>query len=172
MLQKHPAPRTHAEHTGVVHHRGSHPSGEISHIPRGISRDPIVLVVEWDGLLRWALYETLNDAGFRVLAAPTSVCAETWLRQIDHDVSLALIDEDAWPLPPAVGAVLKNRWPSLPIVAMHHGEHPALEARTRALGATEVLVKPFDLPDLVTVVERLTGFRHARAETHISTAAV
>jgi hypothetical protein len=111
MLQKHQAPRTHARHTGVVRHCGSHPSGEISHIPRGISRDPVVLVVERDGLLRWALYETLNDAGFRVLAAPTSACAETWLRQLDQDVSLALVDEDAWPLKPAVGAVLQIAGP-------------------------------------------------------------
>src|SRR5687768_5619085 len=121
MLPKYPAPL--AKHTGVVRHGGSHPAGEISHISRGISRDPIVLVVERDGLLRWALYETLNDAGFRVLATPTSVSAETWLRQIDQDVSLALVDEEAGPLTPAVRAVLQTRWPSLPIVVMLHGEH-------------------------------------------------
>jgi DNA-binding response OmpR family regulator len=171
MLLKHPAPRMHAKDTGVVRHGGSRPSGEISHIPRGISRDPIVLVVERDGLLRWALYETLTDAGFRVLAAPTSVSAETWLRQIDQDVALALVDEEAWPLTPAVRAVLQTRWPSLPIVVMLHGEHSALEAHGCDLDATDVLIKPFDLPeDLVTLVERLTGFPHTRAETRMSPA--
>jgi DNA-binding response OmpR family regulator len=170
MLQKHPAPRTHAKPTGVVRHRGSDPSDEISHIPRGISRDPIVLVVERDGLPRWALYETLSDAGFRVLAAPSSVCAEAWLHQIDQDLSLALIDDDAWPLTPSAREVLRARWPSLPIVVTLHGGEPGLEVRTREHGATEVLVKPFDLPDLVTLVERLTGFPHARAGTRISAA--
>jgi DNA-binding NtrC family response regulator len=170
MLQKHSAPRTQPKATGAVRHRGSHRSGEISHIPREISRDPVVLVVERDGLLRWALYETLADAGFRVLAAPSSACAETWLRQIDQDLSLALVDDDAWPLTPSVRAVLKTRWPSLPIVVMLHGEHPALEAQARELGATELLIKPFDLPELVTLVERLTGFPHMRSESRISPA--
>lgn len=162
MRRKHPAPRTHARVSGAVQHRGSRPSGEISHIPRGISREPVVLIVERDGLLRWALYETLTDAGFRVLAAPSSVCAEAWLPQIAQDLSLALVDHDAWPLTPPVRAVLQARWPSLPIVVMLHDEHPSLEAQTRALGATDVLVKPFDLPDLVALVERLTNLEHVR----------
>jgi DNA-binding response OmpR family regulator len=170
MLRKLPAPRTHARNTGAARHRGFPCSGEISHIPREISRDPVVLVVERDGLLRWALYETLTEAGFRVLAAPSSVCAEAWLHQIDQDLSLALVDDDAWPLTASVRAILQTRWPSLPFVVMLHGEHPTLEARTRELGATEVLVKPFDLPDLVKMVERLTGFPHARTEPRISPA--
>jgi two-component system nitrogen regulation response regulator GlnG len=130
----------------------------------------VVLVVEQDGLLRWALYETLADAGFRVLTAPSSACAEAWLRQIDQDLSLALIADDAWPLTAPVRAILQTRWPTLPIVVMLHGEHPALEARTRELGATEVLIKPFDLPDLVALVERLTGLPHARVAARISPA--
>jgi DNA-binding response OmpR family regulator len=159
MLRKYPASRTHAKATGAVRRRGSHPSGEISHIPREISRAPVVLIVERDGLLRWALYETLTDAGFRVLAAPSSVCAEAWLRQIEQDLSLVLINDDAWPLSPSLRAILQARWPSVPLVVMLHGEDPALEARTRELGATDVLVKPFDLPDLV----KLVGSRSAQA---------
>ena len=168
MLSKHSAHRTLAKAPGAV---GQTPSdgprsrscrsGEISHIRRGISRDPIVLVVERDALLRWALYETLTSAGFRVLAAPGSDCAEAWLRQIDQDLSLALIDDDAWPLTSTARGVLQARWPALPIVVMLHGENPAIEAKTRELGATEVLVKPFDLPDLVDLIERLTGHPHA-----------
>jgi DNA-binding response OmpR family regulator len=125
----------------------------------------VVLIVDRDNLLRWAIYETLTDAGFRVLAAASSMCAEGWIHQIDQNLSLALIDDDAWPLTPSVRAGLRARWPTLPIVVMLHDEDPALEARTRALGATDVIVKPFDLPELVKLIERLTGFPHAHAET-------
>lgn len=165
MRRKHPAsrPSARATATGEVHHRGSGLSGEISHIPREISRDPVVLVVERDGLLRWALYETLTQAGFRVLAASNSICAEAWLHQIEQDLSLALVDDEAWPLTPAVRAILQARWPTLPAVVMLNGERPTPEAATREQGAADVLVKPFDLPDLVALVERLTGFPHARA---------
>jgi DNA-binding NtrC family response regulator len=170
MLRKHSAHRTQPKAAGAVRHRGSHRSGEMSHIPREISRDPVVLLVERDGLLRWALYETLTDAGFRVLAAPSSACAETWLREIDQDLSIALLDEDVWPLASSARALLGARWPGLPIVVMVHGEDPAVDARLRAHGATEVLVKPFDLPDLVSLIARLTGYPHARPQTRMSPA--
>jgi DNA-binding response OmpR family regulator len=170
MRRKNPASRTHYNVTGGVRHRGFHRSGEISHIPRDIFREPVVLIVERDGLLRWALHETLTDAGFRVLAPPSSGCTEAWLHEIDQDVSLALVDGDAWPLTSSVRAILATRWPSLPIVVMLHGEHSALEARTAELGAAQVLVKPFDLPDLVNLVERLTGFPHDRTASRISPA--
>lgn len=168
MLPKHAAPRTPAKASGAVRQQHSIRSGEISHIRREISRAPVVLIVEQDALLRWALYETLSTAGFRVLAAPGTACAEAWLHQIDQELSLALIEDDVWPLPGRVKAALEARWPTLPIVVMLHGENPAIEARVRAHGATEVLVKPFDLPDLIDLAERLTSDSHARPGTHVT----
>jgi DNA-binding response OmpR family regulator len=163
MLSKHAAPRTLAKASGDAHQKRSCRPGEISHIRREISRAPVVMIVERDNLLRWAFYETLSTAGFRVLAAPGSACAEALLRQIDQELSLALIEDDVWPLPRAVKAVLDARWPTLPIVVMLHGENPAIEARAREHGATDVLVKPFDLPELVDLVERLTSDIHPAA---------
>jgi DNA-binding NtrC family response regulator len=164
MLSKYSAPRSPAKAADAVRQHGPHRAGEISHIRRENSPDPVVLVVERDTLMRWALFETLTSAGCRVLAAPCSHCAEAWIRQIDQDLSLALIDDDAWPLTASARAALQARWPTLPIVVMLHGEDPAIEARTRAHGATEVLVKPFDLRNLVDLVERFTGPPHAHAD--------
>lgn len=170
MLRKHSASRPHSKAAGDNSHRGSHSSGEISHISREISHDPVVLIVDRDNLLRWAIYETLTDAGFRVLAAPSSICAEGWIHQIEQNLSLALIDDDAWPLTPSVRTGLRTRWPTLPIVVMLHDEDQALETRTRAHGATDVIVKPFDLPDLVKLIERLTGSPHVKSETRVAPA--
>jgi DNA-binding NtrC family response regulator len=163
MLSKRAALHTLAKASGAVRQNRSYRSDEISHIRREISHEPVVLVVERDALLRWALYETLTSAGFRVLTAPGSDCAEACLRQIDQDLSLALIDEDVWPLTPSARGVLQARWPRLPVVVMLHGEDSAIETRTRKEGATEVLIKPFDLPVLVDLAERLTGYPHALA---------
>jgi DNA-binding NtrC family response regulator len=168
MLSKHAAHRPLVQASGAARQNRSCRSGEISHIQRGISHDPVVLVVERDALLRWALYETLASAGFRVLAAPGSDCAEAWLRQIDQDLSLALIDDDAWPLTPSARGILQARWPALPTVVMLHGENPAIEAQARERGATDVLVKPFDLPDLVDLIERLTGHAHAQPAARLT----
>jgi DNA-binding NtrC family response regulator len=167
MLPKHAAPRTIAKASDAVRQQRPHRTGENSHIRREISRAPVVLIVERDALLRWALYETLTTAGFRVLAAPGTACAEAWLHQIDQELSLALIEDDVWPLPGRVKAVLEARWPTLPIVVMLHGANPAIEARVRAHGATEVLVKPFDLPDLVDLAERLTSDIHPPAGARV-----
>jgi DNA-binding NtrC family response regulator len=168
MRSKHAATDTLAKASGAVRQQHSRRASEISHIRREISCAPVVLIVERDALLRWALYETLTTAGFRVLAAPGTACAEAWLHQIDQELSLALIEDDVWPLTGRMKAVLQSRWPTLPMVVMLHGENPAIEARVREHGATDVLVKPFDLPDLVALAERLTSDSHARAGTRVS----
>jgi DNA-binding NtrC family response regulator len=160
---RHPASEPRDDHQGLR---------ELSRTHREKSLSPVVLVIERDSLLRWALYEVLTDAGFRVLTAPGSPCAEAWLHEIEQDLSLALVDDEAWPLAPRLRAALHDRWPALPVVAMLHSHDPAIGARTRDQGATEVLVKPFDLPDLVRMIERLTGYSHERALANASSSSL
>jgi hypothetical protein len=88
MSHKHSASRTFGKDAGTVRPNRAHPPGEISHIQREISHDPVVLVVERDGLLRWALYETLADAGFRVVAPP-QLCVCRGLAPANRSGSLA-----------------------------------------------------------------------------------
>jgi DNA-binding response OmpR family regulator len=158
MTRKAAAPRTPTRDPASERQNGHHGPRELSPTRHEKSLSPVILVIERDSLLRWALFETLVEAGFRVLATPGSPCAEAWLQQIEQNVSLALVDDTSWPLPPAARAVLHDRWPTLPIVVMLHSDDAGLEARTREHGATDILVKPFDLPDLVHLVERLTGY--------------
>jgi DNA-binding NtrC family response regulator len=159
-------------HTAFASRDDHHTPREFSRTRREKSLSPVVLVIERDSLLRWALYEVLTDAGFRVLTAPGSPCAEAWLHEIEQTLSLALVDDESWPLAPCLRAALHDRWPALPIVVMLHSDDPAIEARTRHHGATEVLVKPFDLPELVRVIERLTGYSHERALTNATSSSL
>ena len=98
------------------------------------------------------------------------MAAEAWLHDIDQDLTLAIVDDDDWPLASPVRAILATRWPSLPIVVMMHGGYPRLGAKMRELGAAEVLVKPFELLDLVETVECLTGVPHARTQPQMAAA--
>ena len=59
---------------------------------------------------------------------------------------------------------------ALPIVVMMHGGNPRLGAKMREPGAAEVLVKPFELQDLVETVECLTGVPHARTQPQMAAA--
>jgi two-component system, response regulator FlrC len=123
------------------------------------SLGPKVLVVERDRLLRWALHEVLSDAGFQVLTVPEGRCAQAVIDDVGEEFSLALVDDDSWPLTAAARATLRQRSPALPIVVTTHSDDEAVERRVRRHGAAEVLVKPFDLPELVRRVRHLTTAR-------------
>lgn len=137
----------------------------VSRTPGEKSHGPTILVVERDRLLRWALNEVLSDASFHVLTVPEGECAQAVLNDVGEDFSLALVDDDAWPLTAAARAALRRRFPALPIVAMTHSDDPAVERRARRHGAAAVLVKPFDLPRVVELVRQLAppraDFAHA-----------
>jgi len=59
---------------------------------------PVVLVVSQDSLLRWALYEALTAADVRVLTCSAEAHARDILPHVEARFSVAIIDDDAWPL--------------------------------------------------------------------------
>jgi DNA-binding NtrC family response regulator len=115
---------------------------------------PAVMVVSQDSLLRWALYEALTTAGLRVLSCSDEPHAREVLPQVETDFALALIDDDTWPMTKSEHEWLHLRWPHLPIVVLAHPGQ-GLEYRVEELGLTEVVLKPFDVPHLVQLVERI-----------------
>jgi DNA-binding NtrC family response regulator len=132
---------------------------------------PAVLIVSQDGLFRWALYEALTATGLRVLSCADEAHAREVLPQVQIDFALAIIDDDTWPMTQAAREWLHLRWPYLPIVALAHPGQ-GLEHRVEELGLTEVVLKPFDVSDLVYLVERIitapvrtrhSGTRHRAA---------
>jgi DNA-binding response OmpR family regulator len=156
MLRKLPIPRK-ARPAPVAPPAGGQAAHENSSAGREDFLSPVILVVERDRLLLWALYETLADAGFRVLTAHEGRGAEALLPDIAQDLSLALVDDESWPLTRSARAALHRRWPTLPIVVMSQSDDPDLERLAREHGATAVLTKPFDLADVLRLAERLAG---------------
>jgi DNA-binding response OmpR family regulator len=122
---------------------------------RGDLPSPVVLVVSKDSLLRWAVYEALTAAQFRVFTSDEAHAYEI-LPKIDGDLALAIIDDEAWPMTRSERDWLHARWPRLPIVVLAHPGQ-GLEHRVKELGLADVLLKPFDVAHFVQTVERLVG---------------
>jgi DNA-binding NtrC family response regulator len=127
---------------------------EFSPRRRGVLHSPVVLVVTEDSLLRWALYEALVAAHFRVLTCSDQAHAREILPKVDAQFALAIIDDDAWAMTRSERDYLHARRPHLPILVLAHPGQ-GLEHRVKELGVADVLLKPFDLAHLVQTVERV-----------------
>ncbi len=136
----------------ISHPRSAPP--EFSPRHREVLPTPAVLVVSQDSLLRWALYEALTAAGLRVLSCSDEPHAREVLPQVQTDFALAVIDDDTWPMTQSERDWLHLRWPHLPIVVLAHPGQ-GLEHRVEELGLAAVVLKPFDVPGLVQLVDRI-----------------
>jgi DNA-binding response OmpR family regulator len=125
----------------------------------------VVLVVSKDSLLRWAVYEALTAAEFRVLTCTGEAQAYEILPRIDVDLSLAVVDDDTWPMTRSERHWLHGRWPRLPILVLAHPGQ-GLEHRVKELGLADVLLKPFDVAHLVQMVERFVASQNG-TEHHV-----
>jgi DNA-binding response OmpR family regulator len=120
---------------------------------------PVVLVVSHDSLLRWALYEALAAAQFRVLTCSHEAHAHEILPHVQAQFAVAVIDDDTWAITRHERDWLHRRWPDLPIVVLAHPGQ-GLEHRVKELELADVVLKPFDVQDLVQVVRVVASDRH------------
>lgn len=144
------------ENTRKMPIRHRHAPMRLPNIPgeREVLPSPVILVVCGDGLLRWALYEALVAAHFRVLACNDEAHARELLPKVDAEMSVAIVDDETWPMTSSERTWLHARWPDLPIVVLAHHDQ-GLEHRLTELGLADVLIKPFDVSHLVQTIERL-----------------
>ena len=121
-------------------------------IPASAAVRPLrVLLVEDESLIRWAVAQTLTEAGHKVVEAPDAATALR-LVQASEPFDVALLD---FRLPDSDDLSLVRRIrqhaPSSAIVIMTaHGPHLAEEARL--LGVYDVIAKPFDVGALEQIL--------------------
>jgi DNA-binding NtrC family response regulator len=104
---------------------------------------PLVLIIEGDDLLRWALAEAAGDAGYGTVAVPdvaTARHAQNGLAQ----ATVVLVDSNATRADRLGLAVLKGSLPTSTF-AMMTDDSVRSQADAVGLGAGAVFVKPFDL---------------------------
>ena len=113
-----------------------------------------ILVVEDEALIRHLVVDTLSDEGHSVWAAPSG---EDGLRQLESETPDLLIVDLRMPGMSGQEFVRRQRQNghSIPVV-VHSGSSEAKQVG-RELGAIAVIHKPFDLDELIRIVERATA---------------
>ena len=113
---------------------------------------PTVLVVDDEALIRWSLAESLNEAGYAVIEAGDGASA---LAQASNGHVFDAIVLD-YRLPDSNDLHLleqiRGLQPNAAVVMMTAYGTPEVTAGALKLGAFRVLLKPFDVHDMVDVV--------------------
>lgn len=108
-----------------------------------------ILIIDDEDLIRWSLRQSLQDEGYSVTTLPTGEGAV----QHAEGADLVLLD---WRLPGADGLAvareLMKARPSLPVILMTAYGTPEVMDEAAALGIRRVLLKPFDLEEVVPLV--------------------
>jgi DNA-binding NtrC family response regulator len=112
-----------------------------------------VLVVDDEALMRWSVAETLGEQGWQVTEAVDGVSAMDAFPEIAHAKGVVFLD--LW-LPDSndlqLLAAMHGQSPGTPVILMTAHGTPDLVDEARALGAFAVIDKPFDLNDLIPLV--------------------
>lgn len=120
-----------------------------------IALSPTILIVEDDAALRDALSETLEFAGYSVERCIDGLEALTLLhtgRTVDliiSDVQMPNLDG------PSLLEQVKTKWPMIPLVLVTAFAQVTQAVKAIQNGASDYLVKPFEVEYLLALVERL-----------------
>jgi two-component system, NtrC family, nitrogen regulation response regulator GlnG len=117
-----------------------------------------VLVVDDDWLMRWSLSETLSEHGCQVVEATDATSAYAALAADPDVVLLDLHLPDSQSLD--LLSSIHRRTPLSNIVLMSAYLTPDIDREARDRGAFEVMPKPFEMTDLLDVVDRAEGRHH------------
>jgi len=118
---------------------------------------PLVLVIDDDNDLCLSLWEILRDQGYRVGLGSSVQTAADQLRERHYQVvlvDLRLPDGDGT----AVARTVREVAPAArTLIITGYREADPLVQRAMAEGADAVCYKPFDVPNLLSTLERLSG---------------
>jgi two-component system response regulator AtoC len=116
-------------------------------------RNPRILVVEDETLIRWSIAETLGQQGHTVMEAANAASAVKALEDAEEDIDVVLLD---YRLPDSndlgLLANVRRLQPRSAVVMMTAYGTPEVTAGALALGAYRVAGKPFDMRALEPLV--------------------
>ena len=120
---------------------------------QGKTRMPTILVVDDEPLIRWALREGLEGAGFAVIEAGSARETLESLDRPTHPVTVALLDVRL-PDSDDLGLLRRIRQsaPDCRVIMMTAHGAPDLLAEALTAGAFDAISKPFDIVRVVNLV--------------------
>ena len=118
-----------------------------------------VLVVDDEPLIRWSLSEVLSQGGHIVTEAGDAKETLRVVTRTENPPDVILLD---YRLPDSndlgLFAAIKRALPEIPIILMTAYGSPEITAGALALGAYRVVSKPFEVHDLVTLVQEARAY--------------
>ena len=125
----------------------------------GKPRPSRLLVVDDDRLVRDIVCRVLTSAGYEVMVASEG---EEALRALETNSADAVIVDIFMPKMDGLEVIreIRNRWPSVGILAMSGGSqriNADMLAAARTFGANTALAKPFLPADLLAALRRVLG---------------
>src|SRR5215813_3736144 len=126
----------------------------------------VILIADDDSAIRTVLNQALGRAGYEVRTTGTAAGLWRWVSAGDGSLvitDVVLPDESGFDLIPRI----KRMRPDLPILVMS-AQNTLLTAITAAeRGAFEYLPKPFDLKELIAVVQRALASPQTKRDNSI-----
>jgi CheY-like chemotaxis protein len=117
-----------------------------------------VLVVDDSEINREVAQRILHQQGAEVVLAEDGQAALDWLRLHPSDVDMVLMDVQM-PVLDGIEATRQLRrmpqFDNLPIVALTAGAFKSQQEAAQAVGMTDFISKPFDVPSTVALIQRL-----------------
>jgi len=114
---------------------------------------PTILVADDDRSIRTVLTQALGRAGYQVRATASAATLWRWVEDGEGDVVITDVimpDENGLDLVPRIRRIR----PELPVIVMSAQSTLTTAVQATQRGAFEYLPKPFDLADLLAVVDR------------------
>lgn len=114
---------------------------------------PTILVADDDRSIRTVLTQALGRAGYQVRATSSAATLWRWVEDGEGDVAITDVimpDENGLDLVPRIRRIR----PELPVIVMSAQSTLTTAVQATQRGAFEYLPKPFDLADLLAVVDR------------------
>jgi two-component system nitrogen regulation response regulator GlnG len=114
---------------------------------------PTILIADDDRSIRTVLTQALGRAGYQVRATASAATLWRWVEDGEGDVVITDVlmpDENGLDLIPRIRRIR----PELPVIVMSAQSTLTTAVQATQRGAFEYLPKPFDLGDLISVVDR------------------
>jgi DNA-binding NtrC family response regulator len=116
---------------------------------------PSVLVVDDEALIRWSLAETLGEQGYAVTEAGDGRMAVAAIETAPHPFDVVLLD---YRLPDSADLRLLEKVrrlaPTSQVILITAHSSPELAQGAAALGAYQVISKPFEVESLAALVNQ------------------
>lgn len=119
---------------------------------------PIVIVVDDEALLRWAVAESLTSAGFAVCQGESAADALRCLEKAAESPLVIVLDlklPDSNDL--SLARQVMSIRPDAPVIIMTAHGSAQDKAEAEAAGVFKFIQKPFDLTEMTTVVRAATA---------------